>query len=198
MITVNINDVVSFFDLHADTWDLYQDRNEDVIEKILDLGGIKKGISVLDVACGTGILFPDYKKRQVASVTGIDISSAMLKKAKSKFNDSEFICADAETYVFEKQFDAVMIYNAFPHFINAEKLIENLASATKTGGRLTVAHGISKVDLDKIHAESARKVSKILPEKEELADSLSMYFDVDVMISDEIMYMVSGTRKNTL
>ncbi len=195
MNIVNTNDIISFFDFHAEKWDLYQDRNEEVIEKILDFGGIKKGISVLDVACGTGILFPDYKQRQVASVTGVDISPEMVKVAKRKFSDTEVICADAESFSFEKQFDAVMIYNGFRDFINAEKLIENLASATKNGGRFTVAHGISKAELDKIHAESAGKVSKILPEKEELADVLSAYFDVDVMISDEFMYIVSGTKK---
>ena len=48
---------------------------------ILDNGGIKEDIHVLDVACGTGVLFPDYLKRKVASVTGVDISQKMAKIA---------------------------------------------------------------------------------------------------------------------
>lgn len=195
MIIMNKDDIISFFDSHADSWDEFQERNEQVIEEILDKGGIRKGVNVLDVACGTGILFPDYLKREVASVTGIDISPEMVKKAKSKFSDSEVICADAETVTFDKQFDIVMIYNAFPHFINPHKLIGNLAKVVKHGGRLTIAHGMSKEELDKFHMKNAGIISNLLPEKEETATILSPFFDVDVMISDDRMYIVSGTKK---
>ena len=53
---MNTNDIISFFDSHAENWDEYQERNEDVIENILDFAGIIEGVNVLDVACGTGIL----------------------------------------------------------------------------------------------------------------------------------------------
>ena len=42
--------------------------------------GYKKGRDILDVACGTGVLFPYYYEKGVASVTGIDISGEMVKK----------------------------------------------------------------------------------------------------------------------
>lgn len=188
-------DIISFFDFHAEKWDEFQGRNSQVIATILDLGGITEGIDVLDVACGTGFLFPDYKKRKVKSVKGIDISPKMVEKAKLKFPDFDIICADAENYAFEKLFDAVMIYNAFPHFINCEKVVENLAKALKQGGRFTVAHGLSKSELDKIHFQSAGNVSTVLPEAEELASLLTPYFDADVVISDDTMYIVSGIKK---
>ena len=89
----------------------------------------------------------------------------------------------------------MIVYNAFPHFINPRKLIENLAKATKHGGRLTVAHGMSKEELDKFHMENAGKISNLLPEKEDVAFMLSEYFDVDVTVSDETMFMVSGIKK---
>jgi demethylmenaquinone methyltransferase/2-methoxy-6-polyprenyl-1,4-benzoquinol methylase len=46
-----------------------------------------RGVSVLDVACGTGVLFPDYLARNVKSVTGIDLSPAMIDVAKVKYSD---------------------------------------------------------------------------------------------------------------
>lgn len=49
-------------------------RNEPVIRTILDNAGIRAGVDVLDVACGTGVLFPDYLARDVHSVTGVDIA----------------------------------------------------------------------------------------------------------------------------
>ena len=59
------SDVISFFDRCAPNWDAEMIRNEPVIRTILDNAGIRAGIDVLDVACGTGVLFPDYLARDV-------------------------------------------------------------------------------------------------------------------------------------
>lgn len=87
-------DIITFFDNCAPWWDEDMVRNEDLITTILDNGGIQEGIHVLDVACGTGVLFPDYLNRNVASVTGIDISPEMAKIAKNKFPGVKVICGD--------------------------------------------------------------------------------------------------------
>ena len=188
-------DVAEFFDRCAPWWDADMIRNEDLIATILDNGGIRPGIDVLDVACGTGVLFPDYQSRGVASVTGIDISSEMARIAGEKFPEATVICGDVEEYDFGRQFDAVMVYNAFPHFSDPAKLIETLAGLVKPGGRLSVAHGMSRAALQQHHAGRASKVSIDLIHEQELADLFAPYFDVDVIISNERMYQVAGTRR---
>ena len=188
------NQVITFFDKRASDWDCHQERNEETIAFILDKGEITKGKKVLDVACGTGILFSDYLNRG-ADVSGVDISSGMLRIAKKKFPDIQLICEDAEEYEFEKDYDSVMIYNAFPHFSNPEKLIGNLGKALKIGGRLTVAHGMSEIELAKCHSTVAKNISLPLPSKEKLADMMSEIFAVDVIISDDEKYIVSGLKK---
>lgn len=187
-------DIITFFDQCAPWWDDDMIRREDIIAAILDNGGIRAGIDVLDVACGTGVLFPDYLKRGVASVTAIDISPEMAKIAQSKFPEVKVICGDVETAAFEKQFDVVMVYNAFPHFPDPAHLIEVLASLVKKGGRLSVAHSMSRAALTK-HHERASTVSIDLLEETELAALFAPYFDVDVVISDDRMYQVAGVRK---
>ena len=106
---MNKKDIIEFFDRCAPWWDDDMVRNEDIITTILDNGGIRAGIDVLDVACGTGVLFPDYLKLGVASVTGIDISPEMAKLASSKFPQVQVICGDVETVTFDRQFDAIMV-----------------------------------------------------------------------------------------
>ncbi len=187
-------DVIDFFDKLAPVWDDTNIRNEEVISEILLKGGIREGVKVLDVACGTGVLFPDYAAIG-AKVTGIDISQEMVKRAKEKFPQTEVICGDVLDYSFEDKFDAIMIYNAFPHFPKPEKLIEKLSLLVKKSGRLSIAHGISEKELAKCHSGSAKKVSVPLVKKEVLSDMMKAYFDVDVLISDERMYMVSGVKK---
>lgn len=187
-------EIIAFFDKLASGWDDYNTRNEEVIAEILGKSGIREGVKVLDVACGTGVLFPDYQNAG-AEITGIDISENMVNTAKKKFPGVRIICGDACEFPFEEKFDVIMIYNAFPHFDKPEKLIDNLAKSLNPSGRLSIAHGISEKELEKCHSTVAKDVSLPLPSKENLADMMSEIFDVDVMISDDEKYIVSGLKK---
>lgn len=187
-------DIITFFDQCASWWDADMIRNEDIIATILDNGGITEGLHILDVACGTGVLFPDYLRRGAASVTGIDIAPEMAKIAQRKFPDVQVICGDVETTRFDRTFDAIMVYNAFPHFPDPAHLIEVLAGLVRPGGRLSVAHGMSRAALIK-HHERASTVSIDLLEEDKLAALFAPWFDVDVIISNDQMYQVSGIRK---
>ena len=189
-------DVIEFFNHCAPWWDADMVRNEAVISKILDGSGIKPGVHVLDVACGTGVLFPDYLARGVASVTGIDISPEMVKIAREKFPDIEVRCGDVETEDFGRRFDAVVVYNAFPHFPDPAHLIQVLAGLLVPGGTLSVAHGMSRAALRDHHAGRAAQVSIDLLEADALAELFAPYFDVTVVLSDDKMYQVAGVRNN--
>lgn len=186
------SDVIEFFDRCAPFWDEEMIRNESVISEILDRAGIREGIDVLDVACGTGVLFPDYLSRKVASLTGIDISPEMVRIARPKFPELEIICGDAVTAEFSKRFDAIMIYNAFPHFPEPERLIAALTTKLKHGGRITIAHGMSRESLNRHHSGAASKVSVELMHEDNLAKLMERFLVVDVKISDDEKYIVSG------
>ena len=186
--------VSEFFDRCAPWWDADMIRNEELIAAIVNNGGIRAGAHVLDVACGTGVLFPDYLKRGVASLTGIDISPEMVKIAAAKFPEVNVICGDVEETTFDRQFDCVMVYNAFPHFPDPERLIEVLAGLVKPGGKLSVAHGMSRAALTDHHKRASQVSIDLLHEKE-LAAIFSRWFDVDVIISTDQMYQVAGVRR---
>lgn len=189
--------VSEFFDKCAPSWDAELIRSDRIIAAILDAGGIGEGVSVLDVACGTGVLFPDYLKRNVASVIGVDISPEMVKLAAGKFPDPRIkvLLGDAETMELSGPFDAVMIYNAFPHFPQPELLLLRLAGCLGKGGRLTVAHGMSREAIDAHHHGCADQVSVGLMDAGELAGMMAPFLDVDVVISDDEKYIVSGKKR---
>ena len=188
-------EVIRFFDRCAPSWDVGLVRNEAVISAILDNAGVKAGVDVLDVACGTGVLFPDYLQRGVASLTAVDIAPEMVKIARQKFPQVKVLCGDVEQTVFDQCFDVIMIYNAFPHFPDPAQLIGCLARWVKPGGRLSVAHGMSREKLLHHHSGTASRVSVDLLEKNELAALFAPYFDVDTVISDERMYQVAGRKR---
>ena len=191
---MNKQDIITFFDSLAPQWDADMIRDDAIINLILDAGNVVAGADVLDVACGTGVLFPDYLKRNVGSLTGIDISPEMVKIAREKFPQVQVYCSDVEEAVFDKQFDCIMVYNAFPHFPEPQNLIAVLSGLLKPGGTLTVAHGMSRAQIDHHHEGKASKVSNGLMHEDDLAAIFAKYLNVTVKISDERMYAVCGTK----
>lgn len=194
---IDKREVIAFFDRCAPAWDAGMVRHEPVIEAILDNAGVGSGMRVLDVACGTGVLFPDYLARG-ASVTGIDISPEMARIAAEKFAGEprvQVLCGDVEEAVFSQPFDVVMVYNAFPHFPDPARLIARLGRLVKPGGRLSVAHGMSRAAIDSHHSGAAHRVSNGLMHEDALLALLAPYCDVDVCVSDARMYQVAGTKR---
>ena len=189
-------DVIEFFDRCAPSWDAGLIRSDRKINIILDNAGVREGSRVLDVACGTGVLIPDYIRRG-ADVTGIDISPEMIKLAERKCAGTgvRFICGDIETADVGQDFDAIVVYNAFPHFPDPERLITHLSGLLTEGGVLTVAHGMSREKIDAHHHGSASKVSMGLMPAEQLAGIFGRHLDVTAVISDEDMYQVAGKRR---
>ena len=198
---MNKQDVITFFDRMAPAWDADMIKNDVIIGKILDNAEIEAGQDVLDVACGTGVMFPYYLQRGVASVTGIDISPEMVKIAESKFASEagvKVICGDVEEVPFEKKFDRIVVYNAFPHFPKPKRLIKILAGLLKENGRLTIAHGQSRESIDNHHKGSASKVSNGLMSADNLKKLFDPHFDVEIMISNSQMYQVGGVKRDPL
>ena len=191
---IETKEVIEFFDRLAPDWDAEMIRSDAIINTILDNAAVTEGKDVLDVACGTGVLMPDYLKRKVASVAGIDISPKMAEIARAKFPQPEvtILCGDVETEDFGKLFDCIVVYNAFPHFPDPERLIARLSGLLKPGGTLTVAHGMSREMIDAHHHGTASHVSNGLMRADELAAIFGRYLTVTTVLSDDRMYQIVG------
>ena len=191
-------DVIEFFDRCAPTWDADMIKSDIIIGKILDNAEVGADMDVLDVACGTGVMFDYYLERGASSVLGIDIAPEMAKIAADKYAGKEkvqVVCGDVEEYAFDRKFDRIVVYNAFPHFPNPRALIKTLAGLLKENGRLTVAHGMSRAAIDNHHKGTASKVSNGLMAADTLKKLFDPYLDVEVMISNDQMYQVSGVKR---
>lgn len=193
---MNKDRIRDFFDELAPCWDAEMIRDDAIIGKILDGAGVGPGKHILDVACGTGVLFGDYLQRGAASVTAVDISPEMVKIARGKFPERvNVVLGDVETLDLGRQFDCILVYNAFPHFPEPENLIRILSGWLAEGGTLTVAHGMSRAAIDRHHKGTASAVSCGLIHEDQLTRIFGQYLDVTVKISDERMYQVTGRKK---
>ncbi len=106
------------------------------------------GRPVLDVGCGTGRVAL-YLARQGVRVVGIDLSAAMLKRARERavLNklDPSLVAwhqADARSLRLDERFRlAIVTYNTFMHFVNQEEqiaVLEHIAAHLSPGGGLAV------------------------------------------------------------
>ena len=193
---IETKEVIEFFDRLAPGWDAEMIRSDEIINTILNNAEVTEGKDILDVACGTGVLVPDYLKRNVASVTGIDISPKMaeIAKEKSKQERITILCGDVESTAFDRLFDCIVVYNAFPHFPDPERLIRILSGLLRPGGTLTVAHGMSREKIDAHHHGMASHVSNGLMPADDLAVIFGKHLTVTTVISDERMYQVVGKK----
>ncbi|MCR5154616.1 MAG: class I SAM-dependent methyltransferase [Lachnospiraceae bacterium] len=193
---INKGEVIEFFNEHASGWDADMEISDRKVGIIMDNAGVKKGSKVLDVACGTGVLVPYYLERNAASVLGVDISPKMIEIARTKFKEENvsFLVGDVEEADIDKDFDAIVIYNAFPHFSDGERLIKCLSKHLKKGGRLTVAHGSSREEIDAHHFRAAKHVSNGLQKAEDLAEIFSKYLKVTTVLSNDEMYQIVGEK----
>ncbi|MCQ2797750.1 MAG: class I SAM-dependent methyltransferase [Bacilli bacterium] len=182
------NRVETFFDGLANTWDKSETCPREFKLSLLSELGIAKGDKVLDLACGTGVVTGLIHELSDTEVVGVDISNNMIEVAKEKYNDEEwatFVHADFLNWDTDITFDDVVIYNAYPHFLEPMVLSKKLASVLNKGGRVAILHSLSRKDLCSHHSGRAISVSRNLMELSREVDFFKNEFDVITSKEDD-------------
>lgn len=83
-------------------------------ETLLKIAGDFSGKKILDFGCGKGDLYEFIKERDISiNYCGIDVNENLIKLAKSKYPETEFIAVDLEESEFERVFDVIFICGVF-------------------------------------------------------------------------------------
>ncbi|WLR42280.1 class I SAM-dependent methyltransferase [Bacillus carboniphilus] len=110
-------------------------------------------IHVLDLSCGTGLYLEKqttFFKENKMKWYGLDLSEAMLKKAKEKVDHVEYTHGDAENMPFSSgKFDFISNNYAFHHYKNKEKALNEMDRVLKKGG-IYKMHNIAIHDMTKL------------------------------------------------
>ncbi|EPY11889.1 MULTISPECIES: class I SAM-dependent methyltransferase [Paenibacillus] len=111
----------------SNAWDYLSDITEYARYSVV-YGYIRKFIGtegILDMGCGTGILFDMLLDSEKQGYTGIDLSQEAIKVASAKSSLNQFHCGDINHYVPAKKYD-VIVFNESLHYVpnTPQKLLD--------------------------------------------------------------------------
>lgn len=193
------NEIVEkYFDNLAGEWDSYQECPADVKRALLGKIGIERGAHVLDVACGTGAITAQLHDITGEKVRGVDLSGEMIAVARRKFAGcdwAEFERIDFLDMPEDEVFDDIVIYNAYPHFLDPRALAKKAHVLLKDGGRLAIVHSLGRSILNSHHKQHAMHVSRPLGAPTEEAKHFAEWFDVEIAEEDDKHYLLALTKR---
>ncbi|MGP1598701.1 class I SAM-dependent methyltransferase [Peptoanaerobacter stomatis] len=192
------NDIKEFFNIKASNWDNESKADDNLLKAIFEITGIKNNMKVLDIGCGTGVLFGSLLKYVPSEIVGVDISDKMLEIARKKyghFDNIKFKNMDV-LELDENDFDIVYIYNAYPHIMDVEKLKSKLKQICKSGARIVIVHGMSRNFIENIHKNVGNNISRTLRDVKTETKFWDDVLDIDIAIDTDKFYMLSGILKH--
>ena len=166
----------NYFNLLARTWDdMAGSARNGELSLVFDRIDCPQGGRVLDVGCGTGVLFPYILEKIGAAgrLIAVDCAIEMIKTASEKFFDIEnitYIAAYAEELdETPSSFDAIIAFAVFPHVENKLSALKKFRLLLKETGRLYIFHLSDTASLNKFHGGLSSPVCRdMMPDKDAL------------------------------
>jgi demethylmenaquinone methyltransferase/2-methoxy-6-polyprenyl-1,4-benzoquinol methylase len=191
-----------FFNARAEIWDNISVHDNKKVEYILNVLAIQSHETVLDIGTGTGIMIPYYERQLIdGRIVAVDYSENMIEMARSKYLKDEhpivsFVVSDLYDLEYDSEFDLVVCYSCFPHFVDQPLAVALLSKALREGGRLAVAHSDSSKKINGIHMEGGVEISNdFLPSMEQLKRMMTDCGLTVIFERDDENYFICVAKK---
>jgi len=134
---------ISYNDLAwTEDWLANPEEHKDEVMLYIDLiksNSISSPSTLLHLGCGAG--GHDTYFKQHFTITGVDLSKGMLKIARDRHPEIEYIEGDMRTIKLDRQFDVIVIPDSIDYMVSEESLLQVITNSVfhlKTGGILLI------------------------------------------------------------
>ena len=100
-------------------------------------------LTILDIGCGTGIPLTKHLVNRGFQVTGLDISTEMIEKARRNVPEATFITEDIVSIDINRRYDGILAWDSLFHLPleNQEKTIRKIIRRVSNDGILMFTAG---------------------------------------------------------
>jgi demethylmenaquinone methyltransferase/2-methoxy-6-polyprenyl-1,4-benzoquinol methylase len=137
-----------YYDLFVRIYPLIGLRMESYRSRAVDLLRLKRGDSVVELGCGTGLNFPRIIEAigPEGQLIGVDLTPGMLACAHERvehfgWKNVELIQSDIAEYNFPEEVNRVLSIGVFGFVAEYNRVIEAASHALVPGGRLVIGDG---------------------------------------------------------
>ena len=190
----------SHYDQLAAEWDLrFTAEDLEFLTFKVDQFAVEPGMDILDLGCGTGILFDLLRRRvgESGTVTGVDFSLQMAKKALRNFpfDNVNVVDGDVTSLPFRTDlFDMAVSFSSFSNFSDKPQALQEIHRVLKNGSKFYIIHLFSSSDLADRHKRLGGVIKNDeLPTQAEMKKMMAGGFE-QIKIDDHPgLYMSSAT-----
>ena len=189
-----------YFNDAAEKWETNKISEKSEIENLLAKLDWTHCNSVLDIGCGTGVLFPFLKRVNNGrlKIFAMDFAECMIYEAAQKKYPSIKVFCGCARYIplQDNSVDRIIAYHIFPHIQGKILTLKECLRVLRSNGDLAIMHIHSSEKINAIHTEIGGAVKEhYLPPANQMGKMLNeIGFYVNEAIDRSGEYSVIGIK----
>lgn len=189
-----------YFDALSYRWKAKASSDSNKISRLLSRLDWQRCQRLMDVGCGTGVLFPHLKHlmRADAIIFAVDFAEKMIQEAaRTKYSGIELLCGCTRYLPFrDSTLDRIIAFQVMPHVQGKEKALQEYWRILRPYGDLVIMHIHGSSEINAIHETVGGLVQNhTLPPAQQM---ILMLKQANFLISDAVdcrgEYFVRGIK----
>ena len=191
-----------YFNGVAEQWSARQTPEQAKIARLLSRLDWNCCETILDLGCGTGVLFPFFEQmtNRRTKVFAVDAAEFMVREAAHTKNGKiKLLCGCARYLPFgNNSMDRIIAFHVLPHVQGKQMALRECWRILKPDGELAIIHLHSSAEINAIHEEVGGIVKNHkLPPMEQVCRMLeNANFKIKEAVDQSGEYFVGGIKIN--
>ncbi|KPL15152.1 MAG: hypothetical protein AMS26_08470 [Bacteroides sp. SM23_62] len=189
-----------YFNGLAEEWEAKKIADDEKIENLLIKIDWDNCKIILDIGCGTGVLFPYLEQitHGQAKILAMDFAESMVQEAaQKKYSSIKILCGCARYLPFlDNSVDLIIAFHVFPHIKGKKLAMKECWRVLKPNGELAILHIHSSQEINAIHREIGGAVKNHkLPSAKQMCQMLdSVGFKIKQAVDRGGEYFLNGRK----